>query len=298
AYMVPGNTKEEKRVISSMFKKPRDTMEYGIEFLYLIGNHGQLVDGNLHLSRQLTEAFFAKNPRVKRKFLKGMESAGLTVMDQDDGIIVRNIQYPRMMAALKSLAEACSRNSDSRVGRFLFSCCDFQVLKADFQPKISDMLRHVLSSSTYERMLQLHEIMFDMSYVPTLNFGGISDWWIQYQGDRKIKSSPFLEFEYDERLKSQFVIRVKCASTNRLVPFLHQQSASLQEDFFHHANNCGGESCGWCKTRKGMGPSVIAYGCEKRTICWYMQRHFTEINTKTVDLINQYAQYHEVLAAV
>lgn len=273
-------------------------MEYGIDFLYLIGKQGVLVDGNLHLDHQDAIAFFAKNPRVKRKFLKGMESVGLFLSEQDTEVVVSNPHYPHMMQALKKLAETCAHYADQRLGRFLFTRCDFRALNTDFQPDILDLQRHVLSSSSFKSALQLHQNISKMFYVPTLNMGGVSEWRIQYQGNKKIKATPFLEFEYDKRQESQFVTRVKCASTNRLVPFLHEQTASLQEDFFHHANTCGGAACGWCKTRKGMGPSVIRYGGEKRTICWYMQRHFTELDDKTVDMINQYAQLHEVLAAV
>ena len=91
-------------------------------------------------------------------------------------------------------------------------------------------------------------------------------------------------------------MHVKCAGTNRLVPFLAQQSDALQADFFHHTHNCGGATCGWCKTRKALGPSKIEYGGETKTICWYMRRRFTELDSETVDLIEQYAQLHEALA--
>ena len=295
ACMVPGNSKEEKRIITSKFKKPRDTMAYGIDFLVLAGNQGQLVNGNLHLAVQQFSAFFAKNPRVKRKVLTGMESAGLIVDEQDDRVIVKNTQFPEMMPALKSLAQACEKISDTRIGRFLFSRCDFRALDTEYQPDVLDMLHPILPPESKEDILGLHQYLSEYDYEPALNMGGISEWRIQYQGNRKIKATPFFEIEYDERLQNQFVMRVKCASTNRLVPLLNDQPVTLQKDFFTYSNKCGGVSCGWCKTRKGMGPSVIQFDGAKKTICWYMQRYFYTVDSMAVKLIQQYTALHEGL---
>jgi hypothetical protein len=90
-------------------------------------------------------------------------------------------------------------------------------------------------------------------------------------------------------------MRIKCASTNRLVPLLSEQPESLQNDFFHHAHSCAGDSCGWCYTRKSLEPSVIENNGETRTICWWMQRHFSTLDSNAITLLKQYALMHEGL---
>lgn len=46
-----------------------------------------------------------------------------------------------------------------------------------------------------------------------------------------------------------------------------------------------------------MGPSVFEYAGDKKTICWYMQRRFTELDSEAVRLVKQYALLHDALAA-
>jgi hypothetical protein len=202
-----------------------------------------------------------------------------------------------MMPALQALAEACSQREDPALAGYLFARCDFCALALDHQPEALDMLQTAMSPSEYERALELHHVLSEMAYLPTIKIDGIFAWRIQYQGRRSIKSTPFFEFEYDERLKRRRVMRVKCASTNRLVPLFAQQPEFLQRDLYHHAHDCGGASCGWCKTRKGMGPSVLEYAGSKKAICWYMQRHFDEIDGAAVGLVKGYALLHEGLVA-
>jgi hypothetical protein len=296
-YVREGDGKEAKQDVAKKIKKVRVKMAYGIDFLYLAGEQGVLVNGHLRLKEGDCASFLAKSPRVKQKLLKGMEEAGMTLSEGDDGVLVGNTRHPNMMLALQALAQACALNDDDRMARFLFARCDFCALEPGYRPDVVDLLRTAVSPSEYERAVALHHALAEMAYVPTLGVGGYFDWRIQYQGKRAIKSTPLFEFEYDERLRRQFVMRVKCASTNRLVPLVAQQPPSLQRDFYDHANTCGGASCGWCKTRKGMGPSVLRYDSEKKTICWYMQRRFYEVDGEAVDLIKHYALLHEALLA-
>jgi hypothetical protein len=295
AYMLPGYSKEEKQKVAKQFKKQRVTMQHGIDFLCLAGNKGKMVDGDIHLERQDFETFFVKSPRVKRKFMKGMESVGLTLSEQNDVIVIQNSQYPNMMPALKALAEACSKYADTKVKMLLFARCDYRTLNGDFQPDVIETIQTVVPSPDYEYAVKLNNTLGEMSYTPTVKIGSVHEWKIQYQGNRKIKSTPFFEFEYDERQQEQFSMRVKCASTNRLVPLLSYQPNFLQEDFFNHAHNCAGTSCGWCDTRKSLEPSLIEFNGETRTICWWMQRHFTILDSNAINLIKQYALFHEGL---
>ncbi|MCJ7738321.1 MAG: hypothetical protein MUQ10_13585 [Anaerolineae bacterium] len=290
-----GDGKDEKRVVATQVRKVRVKMDHGIDFLWLFGRQGVLMGEGLQLSREDYTAYFAKSPRVKRKILKGLATVGLTVTEADDGAMIANTHTPAMMPALKAWIEACLRLDDERLARFLFTRCDLRVLDADYVPDVLDVLRTAVSPLEYEVAVELHNALVALSYVPSLRVGGTYEWRIPYQGKRAVKSTPFFEFEYEDRQKHQLGMHVKCAAANRLAAHLAQQSAALQEDFFHHASNCGGASCGWCKTRKALGPSKIEYGGETKTICWYMRRRFTELHSETVDLIEQYALLHEAL---
>jgi hypothetical protein len=289
-----GAGKDEKRVVATQVRKVRAKMDHGIDFLWLLSRQGSLVGEGLQLSREDYAAYLAKSPRVKRKMLRGMAAVGLTLTEADDGVMIANAHYPAMMPAFKALAEACLRLDDERLIRFLFTRCDFRVLDAGYGPDVLDVLRTAVSPSEYELAVELHNALVGMAYVPSLRVGGAYEWRIPYQGRRAVKSTPFFEFEYEERRRYQLGLHVKCASTNRLVPLLAQQPDALQGDFFHHTFGCGG--CGWCKTPKALGPSKIEHGGETKTICWYMRRRFVELNSEAVDLVKQYALLHESLA--
>jgi hypothetical protein len=294
-YTVEGDGKEAKRDVARATKKPRDKMAYGIEFLYLAGQRGALFEGHLGLGNDDYAAFLTKGPRVKKRFLKGMEEVGLTVSEAEDATLVGNTQYPNMMLALKALAEACLQRGDDNLSRYLFARCDLRALDVDYQPDALDVLRTAISPSEYEQAIELHHALAQMGYTPALEIGNVSDWRIQYQGQRAIKATPFFEFEYDDRRKHQLAIQVKCASTNRLVPLLAQQPAVLQQDFYRHAHLCGAPKCSWCKSREALGPSVVEWDGEKKIICWWMQRRFAEVDGEAVDLVVRYAMLHQAL---
>jgi hypothetical protein len=292
-----GASKEQKRDVNRKVKRARDKLAVGVEYLYHVGQQGTPVEGQLRLVQEDYAAFFAKSPRVKQKLVKGMGEVGLTVSEQDDGIVIDNTHHPHMMPALKALTKACAQRDDERLANLLFARCDFRALDAAYQPDALELLRTALSPTEFDRAVELHHGLLEMAYVPTLGIGGVYNWRIQYQGKRAIKTTPFFEFEYDERQKQQLTMRVKCASTNRLVPLLDQQPASLQQDFYRHAHNCAAPKCSWCKSRKALGPSVLKQAGDTKTICWWMQRRFPEVDSEAVHLIKQYASLHEALAA-
>jgi hypothetical protein len=296
-HMDIGDSKEQKRDVTKTVKKARDKLRMGVEYLSHIAQQGTCTEGQLRLAQGDYASFFAKSPRVKQKLVRGMGEVGLVVTEQDGAMLIGNSQHPHMMLALKTLAEACAKRDDTKLGAFLFARCDLRALDAEFEPDALDLLRTALSPTEFQRAVELHRSLAEMVYVPALDIDGVHGWRIQYQGKRAIKTTPFFEFEYDERQKHQLLMRVKCASTNRLVSLLDQQPACLQQDFFQYAHNCGAPKCSWCKTRKSLGPSVLEQDGTRKTICWWMQRHFTEMDSQTVDLVKQYAQLHEALAA-
>jgi hypothetical protein len=296
-YVEQGAGKEQKQIVTKAVKKARDKMVAAVDYLYYVGQHGERAAEQLLLSKGDYASFFAKSPRVKRKLLQGMQSVGLTVSEQEDGVLIGNTTFPQMMSALGMLARACAQREDQRLATVLFARCDFRALDADFAPDLLDMLQTVLAPTEFNCAVELHDALTGMDYQASLEIAGIHNWRVQYQGKRAIKSTALLEYEYDEREKRPLRTTVKCAATNRLVPLLPDQSTRLQQDFFQHAHNCGAPKCSWCKTRKSLNPSVLEFDGEKRTICWWMQRHFDKLDAQAVDLVKQYAQLHEGLLA-
>ena len=71
-----GDGKDEKQVVARQVKKARVKMEFGIDFLWLLGRQGALVRDGLRLSREDYATYLAKSPRVKRKMLRGMAAVG------------------------------------------------------------------------------------------------------------------------------------------------------------------------------------------------------------------------------
>ena len=295
--MDEGTGKEAKQDVSRKIKKARDKMEHAIGFLQMIGQRGVLAGRRLHVGAQDYDPFFAKSPRVTQKLVNGMYAAGLATDEWDDVIKVGNIEYPGMMLALKAVAGACAQRDDARLSRFLFARCDFRALDGDYQPLVRELLRTATSRAESECVAQLHLAMVEMGYIPNLEIFGVHSWRVQYQGRRAIKASPLLKFEYDDRQQRALVTWVECASTNRLVPLLPQQPVSLRRDFFRRPNDCGASECSWCKSRKALGPSVLELDGDKKTICWYMQRRFSEIDSAALDTIGQYMSLREALVA-
>ena len=290
-----GDSKEKKQAVARQIKKPRDKMVHGVHFLYHVAQRGTQVESQLRLQKEDYDSFFAKSPRVKKKLVKGMQTVGLDVSEQNDAVLVGNTHYPHMMPALQALAQACAQRDDEKLATWLFARCDLRALDADHQPDILEMLRTALSPTEHERAVKLHDALSEMAYDASMAIGGVHNWRIRYQSKRAIKATPLFEYEYDERQKRPLQLRVKCVATNRLMPLLSQQPTLLQQDFFRYAHKCAAPECSWCKTRKGLNPSVLEYAGEKRTICWWMQRHFSELDGQAVDLVKQYAKLHEGL---
>jgi hypothetical protein len=91
-------------------------------------------------------------------------------------------------------------------------------------------------------------------------------------------------------------MQIKCASTARIAELLPKQSALLQEDFQRRVNECRGDECGWCRNNKTLGPSVLEFGGEFRTVCWYTNPDIRVFDEHTVELIEQYERMHAGLA--
>jgi hypothetical protein len=181
------------------------------------------------------------------------------------------------------------------MGLFNFGRCDLKAIGAeDFVPDAADLL-YFFTPEEEKRLQQLHDFFLASGHKATVRVGGHADWLVQYQGSRRIKSTPIYQFEYDYRYRNPLRVQFKFASTNRLAPLLAQDEALLADFFHHHAYTCHGDDCGWCYSRKNLGPSKLVYQGETKVACWYAITTIKPLNDENVALIRQYAHLHEQL---
>jgi hypothetical protein len=162
-------------------------------------------------------------------------------------------------------------------------------------PSALDLYRMFIPED-FERVRELDEFLAQLDYKPVFQIYGAHGWEVQYQGKRKIKTSPLVRIEYSERHRNPLRVNIKCASTNRLIPLIYQQPERLRADFLGRTYECQDDACGWCRNKKSLGPSVYDYDGERRSICWYTNPDFSSFDDSSVALIEEYAIFHEQLA--
>lgn len=286
-----GELKKHKPDISKWVKKPRQMMGLSIEYLYMLGVNGEISGNRLVLEDSVYDEFFVKKPRVKQKVEEALSTQG-TKVEKSSGITVTNDKYPQMMPALKELATACSKITDKRLALFLFTTCDFRAFGEGYQLDSMSLIKAVTRPKVYDLCTQLVNYMKEKSYEPIVKIDSIHGWKIGYKGDKRIKTSPLLELEFDERNRHPIRMQVKMASFNRLTPHLENQPEDFQEELMTHSFKCN--NCGWCKTRKSMHPTVVEYKGEKQVICWYYTRYL-EVTQENVELVKKSVNFHEAL---
>ena len=178
-------------------------MAYGIDFLFLVGQQGELVEGQLRLEQEAYAAFFAKSPRLKKKFIKGMAEVGLAVTEQDDAVMVEQYTVSRYDAGSQGIGGSVCATDAGELGQV--SVCTLRFPGAWM--RTTNRMRWMCCKQRFRlrsmtHIIDLHHDLAEMAYKPTSKIDGIFGWKIQYQGNRKIKASPFFEFEYDERLRT------------------------------------------------------------------------------------------------
>jgi hypothetical protein len=293
------NGTEKKAEMNRKLEKPRDMIRAGIEFLMLAGQKGRLAEDGCISGRSLAldlseYSGFVQKSKNKKQFFKGFPGAGLEMTESGETLTLTCPRFPAMFLALKTLAEACAQSPDPRLARYNFGRCDFRALDPHFHLSALDLFR-VFNLPDYERAARLDAYFSERGYKPIFQIYENFGWEVQYQGKRSAKGSPLLRIEYSERFKIPLRVNIKCASSDRLLPLLPQQPRFLQEDFSRRVFNCGGDSCGWCKSRKNLGPSVYEFDGVQRTICWFSNQDMAELNDDTEQLIHQYAEMHEAL---
>jgi hypothetical protein len=298
------NDKDKKQEVKRLLDKPRGMIAQGLDYLMLVGVQGRL-DGQALLIPDY--GALVKQTKIGKKFLQGMESIGLVTSVVNNAISLRNSVFQEMMPALHILAKCCTAYENGAigtgwaagqrcwpVGKFLFAASDFRALQS-YQPQAQDLYRY-FNGPDYERVEQLHTYFSSRNYKTEIAIGGSSAWTVKYQGDRKVKATPLYQVEYEDRFARPMRMQIKCASTARIADLLPKQSQLLQDDFHRRANICRGDECGWCRNNKTLGPTVVEYNGDFRTLCWYTNPDIRTFDEHTVELIEQYEQMHAELA--
>lgn len=284
----------DKQEVNRKLQRPRDLINTGLDFLQAAGMRGTLQDTALIFDQNAVMTAL-KKPKTLKKFIQGLTNAGLRLEENDGQAVLTNTLYPAMMPALKALAQGCDQVADEREGKFYFARCDFQVLKPGYRIQATD-LYCIFNPADVAHLEQLHHFFLQKNYKPIVSIAGPFAWNVQYQGNKKIKSTPLFQVEYQERRKNPLMTAIKCASSNRVVPLLGGQSQALRADFLRRTNHCNGDACGWCKNRKALGPSIYEHDGTSTTICWYTNPDIQNFDAQAVDLVQQYTLLHEALA--
>lgn|GEM_PF-1744261 len=291
-----GHESEHRQEVQAKVRKVQEIIGHGLTFLYLAGRQGRLSGESLVMDRAAYVEFLAKQPKIKRRMLDGMALGGLEIKDLADGVTISNRRYPRMMPALAYLAQICSQQPKEQEALFHFSRCDFSAKAPGHCPEAPDLYR-MFTSDDRERLLEVHRHLSSLGYRTKFQVNP-HGWEVQYQGSRKIKSSPLLHVECSMRFGDHPHLRLKCVSSARIVPLVEQEGPALQADFRHRIYKCRrDEGCDWCQSRKGMGPSVFTYDGEQHLICWYTRPDTALSDDAAVEMVKAYADLHERLAA-
>jgi hypothetical protein len=285
--------KDHKQAVTRPMKKVWEVIQQALTFLMQAGAQGVPFGDGLALP---IGAVPMPKQRAVQKCLHGMQAVGLTVKVEGESVLFSGERLADMLPALQALASACAAHSDSNMGLFNFGRCDLKaIVTMDYVPDAADLL-YCFTPEEEKRLRQLHDFFLSSGHKTIVKVGGHADWLVQYQGNRRIKSTPLYQFEYDYRYRNPLRIQFKFASTNRLAPLLAQDEALLADFFQHHAYTCHGDDCGWCYNRKNLGPSTLVYQGETKVACWYTITAIKPLNDENVALIRQYAQLHEQLA--
>ena len=296
-YLIEGEEgeKDHKQVLNRKMKKSRSVILKMLEFLIYMGINGTIEGSLLKIQKDdyLASVFRSRN---QKKFVAGMADLGFLIEDSDEQVVFQSETSPDMMPALQALAQACVNHSDQRIGQFNFWRCDFNVLTApDYVPSAEELYTLFMPEDT-RRLLELHTYFVEQGYQSEMVIYDTS-WDIKYQGDRKVKSTPLYQVTYEDRYLNPMRVYLKPASTNRLAPILTDQPDKLQADFFNRTYPCQEEKCGWCATKKGLGPSIIEYQGEQRKVCWYSNPMIYPFVDESIELVKQYERMHQALAA-
>lgn len=286
--------KERKQEVTKKIKRPEEIIDIAIALLRDLGLQGQVSGNDLVLDETTYKSIFESKGKTKKTILAAMTKVGLGIQMVDGAVALHNTHYPQMMPALKAMAEGCAADGDAKWGASAFARCDLKAILPGYQLDPASLLGYFPPEDRV-RAIDLHHYMLDTGHEAVCRAYNAHGWDIQYHGSRKIKGTTLVQIDYSERHRNPMRVHVKCASVNRLISSFSEQPAAVQADFRSRVGRCSGDSCGWCKEKKGLRPSVLEYDGEKLTVCWFAQAHFEELDDKTFELIQGYVRWHQGL---
>ncbi len=287
------NAKDKKQQVKRALDKPKAMIAAGLDFLLLAGVRGSPADQALRVEGL---AELLKQCKIGRQFVQGLARAGLTVQTDGGAAELRSAQFPHMLPALHALANGCAAYQNEWMGKFQFSRCDFRALQ-QAEPDAPELYR-VFGEEVCSRLMRLHQYFSQRNYRAVCEVRSVSAWSVKYQGDKKVKATPLFQVDIDDRYAHPLRLQIKCVSTQRIVDLLPRQSQALQDDFMRRANPCNGDTCGWCRNQKTLGPSQMYYNGEWHTLCWYSNPDISQLNEDSIALIQEYEQMHARLTPV
>ena len=166
-----------------------------------------------------------------------------------------------------ALAQGCAAYENIETGKFQFARCDPRALR-QAEPEPAEIYG-CFDGQEQARVLELHRYFSEKGYRTSVEVNGALAWAVKYQGSRKVKSTPFFQVDRDDRHAHPLRLQIKCASAQRIAGLLPSQPEWLRADFLQRTFQCKGDSCGWCRNKKSLGPFDLDLDGQKRTICWY-----------------------------
>ncbi len=294
-YLIEGeeNEKDHKQEMARKMKKSRTVILAVIQLLMHIGVHGILEDNKLVTQKDdlLAKAFRSRN---QKKFFTGMAELGFHLTDDGEQVSFHSEAKPTMLPALQTLAKACAEHEEPRTGVFNFIRCDFHALELpNFVPSAEELYTLLLDEDQ-PRLMAVHAYFMERGYQTEIGIWDMN-WDIRYQGDRKVKSTPLYQVGYEDRYQNPLRVQIKPASTGRLKDLIPTMSAALQADYSNRAYPCRGDDCGWCYSKKALGPSKVSFNGEERVVCWYTNPMVYPFTDESIQLIKEYEQMHAQL---
>jgi hypothetical protein len=303
--------KERKQKVTQKIKPAQELLDLTLDLLQDLGRKGQVTGEALVVDEATYGSLFEAKGKAPKVILAAMGEVGLAAQAANGAVTLRNARYPQMMPALKAMAERCAAEGDEEGGegpskfpykkrwqpywwgKLAFARCDLKLLLPDYTPDPLSLLGY-FSAEDRARAIALHNDMLATGHQAICQ-AHPHGWVIQYQGPRKIKGTPLVQIDYSQRHRNPLRVQIKCASTDRLIPYFAEQPPAVQADFRGRVNKCQGASCGWCKNRKGLGPSALTYGGEKLTICWYTRPDLDELTDENLEVLRGYVRWHQRL---
>jgi hypothetical protein len=273
-------------------KQPLNRIDTTVELLRGFAKCGQLSDDCLMLPIAAYREIVPLKKRTIKQCMTGLCEAGLVIREQDGIAVVSAPQFPQMMPALCKLAVEAESATEHKYGLAHFAGCRFNANPDEYTP---DELFAYLDPERRARLSSLDVMLRTLGCSVEATREKTHQWQIKYMPSRKIKSNTLIGIHFDIRYRTGYVITIKPAATNRLMPHLAGAPKSVQAHYpkqFHYCN----PDCTWCETKKWLGPSQYDDGNTTRSVCWFTRSSFSELSDEKMELVCDYVRWHGELA--